>query len=643
MSDISRPAPPTPASSRPLSQCSTLGQVFESAEFQHRVVQSLPSHMKPGTVMRSFAQAVSRQPDLMKVDLRQAIGGFLTLAELGLPLTPALGMAHMIPFRSRIYNRAARRWEDGYVLQIIIGYQGLIELAMRSGLVGGIHAEVVWPGDEFKFRLGTQQFLDHTPRGEQQPSSKPEWAWAIAHLRGDVMPPFEVYPWRKVLGIRDRSQGYLKALAARDEALKEGRAVPRTYTDAPWVRDEEAMARKTMIRALSKYLPKSAELQGAAAVDDPERGYVDFSPIVDARPGEVTAADLGTEDEVAPDAAFGVRQQPEAKAAPAAQAAPRARQQPAQHAVQPAASARPPAGAAPSQAPDEPPPASEADYFDGIPESMPAAKAASAYVSAAIEFEAHVFDEVGEAATDLHSDPVAWAQSFRRMLDAAPEDARQQIIENNLDALAAATPSAPDLLDGIAALGAPPQAKPRLQPAAPVPVPHGRGGKPDWPGYIKAIRETLPALGITIQPEAWALAQVETLAGCPAQHRLALVADISRRLGEMGHALPGAFQPLLNAAPPAEEPKAAAPADVPPGGDLFGAEEAPAEMDDAQWIEATKARIAACASVPDIQAISKSADVTARLAALKVRNPEMAADLRAFATRHAQSLQGAAP
>lgn len=643
MSDTdNRQAPPTPATARPLQQCRTLSEVFQTREFEQRIAQALPSHMKTGTILRSFIQATSRNPDLLKCDLRQSIGGFLTLAELGLPLTPTLGMAHMIPFKGRVLNRQTRRWEDGYTLQIIIGYQGLLELAMRTGMVGGIHAEVVWPGDDFAFRLGTQQYLNHTPKGDHAQTAKPTHAWAIAHFRGaETMPPFEVYPWAKVLGIRDRSQGYLKALNAKTAALAEGKAIPRTWTDAPWVRDEEAMGKKTMLRALSKYLPKSAELQGATAVDDPDRGYVDFSPIIDAQPGDVHAVDLPVEEEPGDaGAAYGVRQQAE-PILRQTEAVAAAAQSSAQEALRtggaslrdkPAAKApptRPKAAEPPPAAEEEPPPADPSDFGLG---SIPQSHAADAPQQAlpqqeGSDFEAYVFDEVGEAVSDLYTDPAKWAAHLHAVYDPADIPARNQIVENNMDALAAARPYAVELLRDVM-IRKPPAAAaaPKAPAIEAVAVPQTRGGKPDWVGYMKAVRDVLPHIGVSISAEPWVNAQLPALAECPTTQRINLIGDIAKRMSEFGQKPPAALAALVQA-----KPTAAAPA-----GGLFGGDA------DRAWVDASKAEIDACATRDEIAAITKSEATTIFLRGLRERNTGLVQELVAHATTRANSLEAPA-
>ena len=304
--ELRRP-PPSRELTKPLRECRSLGEAFQTKEFMDRIAQAAPSQIKPGMILRSFVQATGRTPALLQVDLRQAIGGFMTLAELGLPLTPTLGMAHMIPFRGR--KKVNDQWVDIMTLQIIIGYQGLLDLALRSGQVGGIHAEVVMPGDLFDYEFGTKQYLKHRPTGKAPAGAAPSHAWAIGHLRGDVEPPFEVMPYSKVLQIRDRSQAYIQALEAREKAIKEKwKNIPATYTEAPWIKHEQAMARKTVLRQLAKMLPKSVELQNAISIDEPDRGYVDFGPVIDLRPGEFEGGLPIEGDEQDPATAFGVRE-----------------------------------------------------------------------------------------------------------------------------------------------------------------------------------------------------------------------------------------------------------------------------------------------------------------------------------------------
>jgi recombination protein RecT len=552
MSESTPPPAPSRAVTRRLIECKTISEAIQTKEFADRVAQAVPSQMKANTLLRSFIQATSRSPDLLQVDMRQGIGGFLTLAELGLPLTPTLGMAYMIPFKGK--KKVGGQWVDIMTMNIIVGYQGLLELASRSGMVGGVHAEVVLPGDEFDYRFGTEQFLHHRPKGAEPPGAAPLYAWAIAHLRGDVKAPFEVMPWRKILSTRDRSQGYQRALHARDEAATKNWSVPKTYTEAPWIAHTIPMAEKTVFRQLAKWLPKSVELQGGLSIDEPERGYVDFGPVID---GALAAEGLPiTDDDADPGAAFGTRTEadpkPEPKPEPTAtdQSAPPAKRGRPPRSAAPAA---PPAPAAEQEGPpaDEPPAGNEPPPFEPPGEAAPQTPVPQASTG----FEAFLFDHTGEVASDELTDPMRWAREYVSLLTNTEVDDRPMVQENNADVIGTLPPAAQQVVERgeqhlaqQQALAG--QAPPPVTQALPIVAyqpPTGRDGKPDWPAYANGIKALLPEIGYAPPTPQWLSAQYPALRAAPPAQRIGIIKAIVERFNAVGREAPPELGELVKA------------------------------------------------------------------------------------------------
>ncbi|WP_190305763.1 recombinase RecT [Roseicitreum antarcticum] len=89
-------------------------------------------------------------------------------------------------------------------------------------------------------------------------------AYAIAKFK-DGGHAYVVLPWAHVMKIRDGAQGW-------QSAVKMGKT-----EDSPWAKHEDEMAKKTAIRALSKYLPLSVEFMDAMAVDEVGADYRGFA------------------------------------------------------------------------------------------------------------------------------------------------------------------------------------------------------------------------------------------------------------------------------------------------------------------------------------------------------------------------------
>lgn len=210
----------------------TLRDLLELPSFQKSLANVLPKHMTPDKVVKLALVAASRQPklyDCTHVSIMQAL---IQSAELGLDCTGTLGQGYLIPY--------------GNQCQFIAGYQGLIELARRSGHIIKIEARVVYEEDQFEVEHGLEQKLIHKPYIKDKARGSIVYVYAIAELK-EGSKQFDVMNIDEVNAIRDRSK-----------ASKNG----------PWVTDFSEMARKTVVRRLIKYLPKSPELMEAMRLDE---------------------------------------------------------------------------------------------------------------------------------------------------------------------------------------------------------------------------------------------------------------------------------------------------------------------------------------------------------------------------------------
>lgn len=335
-------AVPSRAEFKRLKDCVNLGDAFGSPEFMDRIKQSAPSHVKPQRMLRTFIQATNRQPLLLKCSMRSVLGAMLTCSEVGLEPNTPLQHAFLIPFARYKWNRAKRERElIGHEVQLIFGYPGLLDLSYRSGQVTSVHADVAYKDEhdagKFSYEYGTNSHLKHIPIGRERDGEAPMFAYAHASLRAGQA--FGVMPWADVMKIRNGSQGFRSALAAKERAEKDNwSSMPATWTEAPWVKYQVQMAAKTAFRSLAKWLPKSVELAGVLALDEAQDGgTIDFSAVLDGnasiegggfQEGEPLVDD---ENYVDATAGFGLRGEPQGdpNPTPASTQAPAATQPPA--------------------------------------------------------------------------------------------------------------------------------------------------------------------------------------------------------------------------------------------------------------------------------------------------------------------------
>lgn len=220
-----------------MSQLATLKQTLSSATMREQFARALPSHLSPERFCRIAITALTRTPKLAECTQESLMKCLLDLSAFG--LEPDGRRAHLIPYKDQC--------------TLVIDWKGLAELAMRSGIIAKLHADIVCENDEFEFNLGevTRHKIDfRKPRGEMYA------AYALAQTKtGEVFAC--VLSKDEVDSVRKRS---------------------RAGTSGPWVSDYNEMAKKTAFRRLSKWLPLSAEFRDAQERDDEEIEPRDVTP-----------------------------------------------------------------------------------------------------------------------------------------------------------------------------------------------------------------------------------------------------------------------------------------------------------------------------------------------------------------------------
>ena len=232
----------------------TVKDWINSDEFKGQIARALPKHCTPDRFLRVALTATLRTPKLMDCTPESVLSCLLQCSQIG--LEPDGRRAHLIPFE----NRAAKTTS----CTLIVDYKGLVELAMRSGLISHIHADVVRSGDLFEYNLG--EITTHVPWFLRRDEYKPETfgedvaVYAFARMR-DGSSAVAVLSMDEVYSIRDNSQGW--------KAFKAGLTKQCPWDPENWVSEQE-MKKKTAVRRLSKMLTLSPEFRDAVENEDDE-------------------------------------------------------------------------------------------------------------------------------------------------------------------------------------------------------------------------------------------------------------------------------------------------------------------------------------------------------------------------------------
>lgn len=223
-------------------------------QMQDQYQAAMPKGAEAAQLIRDALTCLRTTRNLDKCEPTSVLGGLMTCAQLGLR-PGVLGHAWLLPFWDR-KNKC-------YKAQLVIGYQGLVDLAYRSGQVASVIARTAHEHDHFEVDYGIADTIVHKPRMDG-PRGNPVAYYAIVkYVSGGYS--FWVMSDQEMRSYRDQH-----ATAKNREGKVFG----------PWVDHFEGMAHKTVLRRLAKFMPKSVELANAIAADESVR--VDLSPSTEA-------------------------------------------------------------------------------------------------------------------------------------------------------------------------------------------------------------------------------------------------------------------------------------------------------------------------------------------------------------------------
>lgn len=221
---------------------------------------------------KNLLQAASAAPETLMTALN-------TAAQRG--LQPGTEEFYLTPRKNK------GRWE----ILGIIGYQGLITLMYRSGMVSSVTVEAVHANDEFRWAPGVMEKPDH----------KPNWfgdrgtiigAYAYATMKDGSTSKVVIVDQERIATAKEASAG-------------------SNSSYSPWQKHPKAMILKTAAHDLAKWVPTSAvdkttgnaqavigeqnaQVQQAAIAAQPiyEDGFMEAIEADDPEPGQAPTGEL---------------------------------------------------------------------------------------------------------------------------------------------------------------------------------------------------------------------------------------------------------------------------------------------------------------------------------------------------------------
>lgn len=203
--------------------------------------ETLPKHIDPDAFARTVQTALQVQPELMDTTPRSLMVACMKAATDGLILD---GREAALIVRSvNVGNRDNPKWEKQATYQPMV--QGLMKLARNSGEIVSMVAHVVYENDHFAYVLGDEERIEHAPAPLATDRGKPVAAYAIVKLK-DGSAIREVMRASEILNIGSQGKNSFQYDPAKGKNFAEW-----------W--------RKTLIRRITKYIPRSSDAVGRFA------------------------------------------------------------------------------------------------------------------------------------------------------------------------------------------------------------------------------------------------------------------------------------------------------------------------------------------------------------------------------------------
>jgi len=197
------------------------------------LAKALPKHIQPDRILRICMTSLRITPKLRDCEPMSFLAAVMQSAQLGLEPNSPLGESYLIPYKGKV--------------QFQMGYRGLLQLANNTGLYRMIYAHEVFKNDKFSYALGLHKDLVHVANDD--PEGAPVYYYAVYHLLNGGY-DFAVWSTKKIEKHRDK---YSKSAG---------------FDSSSWKTAFSSMAKKTVLKDVLNYAPKSIELARQIAMDE---------------------------------------------------------------------------------------------------------------------------------------------------------------------------------------------------------------------------------------------------------------------------------------------------------------------------------------------------------------------------------------
>ena len=247
----------------------------ELADNFQAIKSIVPKHMTPERLARITLTAISRNPKLAECTSASIVGAVMNCATLGLEPN-LIGHAYLVPFKNNKTNQMECQFQ--------IGYKGYIDLIRRTGDVSKIYAETVYENDLFIYVKGEDKRMLHIPFDQlhllENYTPRKDGSFLDFMLEAalnDIKkrnPKDQGKPVRYYSAYRLKDGSFDFVTMTREQVLAHAKRFSKNKDRQTgeltgiWVDHFDAMAKKTCIKEMVKFMPISIEIQEKLSTDE---------------------------------------------------------------------------------------------------------------------------------------------------------------------------------------------------------------------------------------------------------------------------------------------------------------------------------------------------------------------------------------
>ncbi|MDN5982278.1 MAG: recombinase RecT [Lactococcus lactis] len=222
---------------------------------QDNIMQQLSETLgrNSAPLVTSALTAVANNYQLKDATPVSVYTSLMKAAALNLTVDPNLGFAYLVPYKRNFKENG--QWVNVTEAQLQIGYKGLVQLALRSGQIKSVNTGTIYESEFKGYNKITGEFtIDETIIPDED---NDEVAGYFAYVQ--LVNGGEVKQFSRKKQIEHFAKKYSKAYSYDLDNNKKS---------SPWSTEFNAMAEKTVLKQVLKFVPMSLEMQEAVSVDE---------------------------------------------------------------------------------------------------------------------------------------------------------------------------------------------------------------------------------------------------------------------------------------------------------------------------------------------------------------------------------------